>query len=334
MNSLLWIKIWFITLLLLPLVGLFNYVIDPLCVNGNHLFELKNVVQTTRDSKVIDFKNTGKIDNIILGSSRTMKVNPDDVSNYLGGNSFNFSVNKALPEDHYGILLYLERIKKIPKNIVIGFDFYILNDLLPTDKRFLANRELNFLDNYDDSKGSFLSDYLNIDVLKYSINSIYYSYFDKKNKKNISKFDKKNGFLYQDKNDVLIKSGNYNYTEKIKTDSDNYFNGQYNSGKYIKLSKKRIEYLIKIKEFTKKYNINLYTYLTPVHCYHLNKIKQNKALNETMKKFKKFMLNEFNSVDLMVKNKENCIDENFYDAVHPSYEMNKKIIDTLFSYKL
>ena len=100
MNSLLWIKIWFTTLLLLPLVGLFNYVIDPLCVNGNHLFELKNVVQTTRDSKVIDFKNTGKIDNIILGSSRTMKVNPDDVSNYLGGNSFNFSVNKALPEDY------------------------------------------------------------------------------------------------------------------------------------------------------------------------------------------------------------------------------------------
>ena len=168
MNNKKWIKVWAIIIIIIPITGVFNYLIDPLSINQNQLLGLKKTVQTIRDEKVIAVKSLDNIDNIVLGSSRSMRINPKDVDKFLGGSTLNFSVNSALPEDYYGILLYLEKIGKVPQNIIIGFDFYILNDKLDYDKRFVSNKELNFINSTIKTKG-FLSDYLNFGTLELSI---------------------------------------------------------------------------------------------------------------------------------------------------------------------
>ena len=331
MNNKKWIKIWTIILIIIPIVGGFNYLIDPLSINGNQLLDLKKTVQSVRSEKVIAVKSLDNIDNLILGSSRSMRINPEDVNNFLNGDTFNFSVNSALPEDYYGILLYLEKIDKVPKNIIIGFDFYILNDKLNYDDRFISNKELNFIDvlNTDvlNIKNNLLDKYLNFDTLKLSIKTIYHNII---RTEQASKFDT-NGFLYWARQDDLIKKGGYKYFTRIKSDSSQYFVNKYSRERYDKFSNERVEYLNNIKDFAKKHNITLYTYLTPVHCYHLAKIKNHKLLGNTLKRFKLLLSSKFNYVDFMTHNKVNCKDEFYYDAVHQSYYINKLIVNDLFT---
>jgi hypothetical protein len=328
MNNKTWIKVWaIITIIIIIFVGVFNYLIDPLSINKNQLLGFKKVVQTFRDKKVIAEKNLDNIDNIVLGSSRSMKINPKDINKFLGGNTFNFSVNSALPEDYYGILLYLEKIGKVPKNIIIGFDFYILNDRLNYDKRFISNKELNFIST-SNAKDNLLTNYLNIDTLNLSINTIYHNIAGMKKGNG---FDTDNGFLNWRKKDDLFEGASYRHLKKIKADSRRYFDNKYSHERYDKLSIERIKYLKEIKDFAKKHNITLYTYLTPVHCYHLAKIKNHKLLGNTLTKFKLFLSTQFNYVDFMTQNKVNCKDGNYYDAVHKSHFVNKLIVNDLFT---
>jgi hypothetical protein len=202
MNGKRWIKVWAIIIIIIPIIGGFNYLIDPLSVNKNKLLKFKKAIQTTRDKKVINVKQLHHIDNLILGSSRTMRINPDDVNKFLDGITFNFAVNSALPEDYYGILLYLERINKIPKNIIIGFDFYILNSKLPYDTRFVANKELNFIGATNFNQSNFLDNYISADTLKLSMKTIYHNI---KGTKESSQFDDNNGFLYRSEKDDDIQ---------------------------------------------------------------------------------------------------------------------------------
>jgi hypothetical protein len=327
MNSKKWIRAWVIIIITIPFVGLFNYLIDPLSINKNQLLDFKKIVQTIRDEKVLAVKSLDNIDNLVLGSSSSMRINPKEIDKFLDGRTFNFSVNSALPEDYYGILLYLERIGKVPQNVIIGFDFYILNDRLGYDSRFVSNKELNFIDT-SNTKSNLLTNYLNINTLNLSIKTIYHNILgtDK-----TDKFDTDNGFLYWSKKDDLIKGGSYKNLQEIKSYSLEYFNGKYSNEKYDKFSNERIEYLKKIRDFSKKYNITLYTYLTPVHCYHLAKIKNHKLLGNTLIKFKSLLSAQFNYVDFMIQNKVNCKDENYYDATHQSYLVNKLIVNDLFT---
>jgi len=308
----------------LPLVGAFNYLIDPLSTNKNQLLNLKKIVQTARDKKTLNVKSLNNIDNLILGSSRSKRINPDDVNKFLNGNTYNFSVASAFPEDYLGILLYLEKIHKVPKNLIIGFDFYMLNDKLPYDIRFISNSELNFIN----TKSVFLTNYLSLDMLKLSITTIYYNIVKMEETSHVNN---DNGFLYKSKKDDLIKAGQYNHSKQIKMDSLVYFIAKYSYEQYDSFSDERIGYLEAIKYFAKKHKITLYTYLTPVHCYHLAKIKNHELLSITLTRFKSFLSTQFNYVDFMIQNEVNCKDENYYDAVHKSYFVNKLIVNDLFT---
>ena len=132
----------------------------------------------------------------------------------------------------------------------------------------------------------------------------------------------------------MIKNGGYDYLARIKENSSHYFIEKYTEESYNDFSDERIGYLEKINLFVEKHNITLYTYLTPVHCYHLNKIKEHELLNNTLIRFKSLLLTKFNFIDFMIENKENCKNENYYDAVHQSNYIAKLIVDDLFSEKL
>lgn len=148
--------------------------------------------------------------------------------------------------------------------------------------------------------------------------------------KEVANFRENDGFLYQYIDDIKIKNKTYNYKLKIAKDSQNYFKGKYSNATYNSFSQERIGYLDKIKEFAKKHNIKLYTYLTPVHCYHLKKIQEHPILSQTLIKFKKLLATKFDYIDFMIENDYNCKDENFYDAVHQTYCINNLIANDLF----
>ena len=54
-------------------------------------------------------------------------------------------------------------------------------------------------------------------------------------------------------------------------------------------------------------------------------------MSNTLTRFKSFLSTQFNYVDFMTQNEVNCKDENYYDAVHQSYFINKLIVNDLFT---
>lgn len=120
MNDIKWIKIFLIIVITINIfVYLVNFTVDPLSETQYNIFNIDKVVQTVRREKITKIKNiTSHIDNIIIGSSRSMRLNPELVSTYLKGSTFNFSVSSALPEDYLGIMKFLIKNNKIPKNII------------------------------------------------------------------------------------------------------------------------------------------------------------------------------------------------------------------------
>lgn len=323
MNNKKWIKLFiFSSTSVLILVGVINYVIDPLSETNYNLFNIEKVVQTVRKNKLVLSKNIVHIDNLILGSSRSIQLNPKVISKYLGGTTFNFAVNSGLPEDYLGILRYLIRENKIPKNIILGLDFYILNDKIPPENNFLSEPELNFL-NMPRSNNTFFS--LNKFLL--SVKNIYMVLAHKKAE---STFDI-NGYLFHKKEDDLIHKNQYNFMEKIQEDSTNYMKGKYSRKTYDSLSNERIKYLLEFLKLTEKYDIKIISFLSPVHNYHYQKIMENKTLAKTLVEFKREIAKHFNYYDFMYPCEMNQINENFYDAVHIRSNYNDLIIDEILS---
>jgi hypothetical protein len=238
-----------------------------------------------------------------------MFLKPELITNCLKGVTYNFSVHSALPEDFVGILKFLEKINKIPRNIITGFDFFILNENLPTDYRFLNVNELNFF-----NKKSSNNTYLSFDLLKLSIKNLTMSFKGELKEPN-SYFDKY-GLEHQ------------KYNETFSDNFNDYFTSKYSSGEY-KISKKRIKYLKYVKNFAEQHNIKIYSFMTPMHYKFLNKLNKNKNLNYNLEKFKENINQLFSPIDLMQINKISLYSQNFNDSTHVKPFVADNIIDIL-----
>lgn len=147
----------------------FNYIVDPYNITQYNLLKInQKFARDDRLEKVNYFATLPKFDNILIGSSRVYTIDPKYVNQKLGGTTYNFGVGTASVEDHLGILLYLKKLNKLPKNLIIGIDFYTFNPSIPPNKYFLKNTELNFL-SYDLSADSdYWSKFLTLDATRAS----------------------------------------------------------------------------------------------------------------------------------------------------------------------
>jgi hypothetical protein len=168
-----WVKLLIIsTIVVATFIFLLNYIVDPYNITNYNLLNIKSkFARDDRIEKVTFFKTLDKFDNIILGSSRVYSMNPDIVSNHLGGTTYNFAVGGASVEDNLGVLLYLQREKKLPKNIILGADFYTFNPNVPPNKYFLKNKELNFLV-YENFQSDSISKFFSIDACRASFTTL------------------------------------------------------------------------------------------------------------------------------------------------------------------
>ena len=103
------------------------------------------VTMDSRRDKMRLFKNhvsSGGVGGLILGSSRSMKLDPKQLESRLGVRFFNFSVDSARAEDFLAIYRWVRRQGVTPRYLVLGLDVEALHDDDQADHRLQENAEL------------------------------------------------------------------------------------------------------------------------------------------------------------------------------------------------
>lgn len=267
-------------LLLIGVLFSFNYVIDPYNMTGWNPLNIKyKFARDDRSEKLNYFKTLPAFDTIIIGSSRAYSINPRKVSELIGGTAYNFGVGTATVEDHLGILLYLEKQKKLPKNLIIGVDFYTFNPNIPPNSYFLRNKDLNFLSYGEQNVNEYWPKFFSFDATRASIKTLKHHLFPDATEK--PRFDSLGWGLFYINNSTRNME-----QEKIITLQEIRQNKTilYSDYQYRHIDKKRIAYYEKIRKICKNYSINLYIFTTPLHPWLLQELHNNTntthALNE------------------------------------------------------
>lgn len=300
---------------LLIIILSFNCLVDPYDITGINLLKIKH--KLTRDGrlqKINQIKELTSIDNLILGSSRSERLNPKTVSELLGGYTYTFGIGGANLEDALGLLLYLEKKDKLPKNIILCVDFEAFSKDLKTSEGFYRIPEINFLQSQD-NKPNYAAKLFSIDALRASIKTFKIHF---KGTEPDSYIDE-NGFL-RSKNSV--PSGDI---ERIRKVANEYYNYSDKKGE-ITFGEERFNYLKRIVALSKRYQIMLYVMLTPEHIELYKKIQKNPELAEKLQFVKSKLLTITPYYDAMVLNEETASDDNFEDAVHYNERMGDKLL--------
>lgn len=259
----------------------FNYIIDPYNMTKYNILNIKyKFARDDRTEKVNFFKTLDKFDNILIGSSRVYSINPQKVSELIGGTTYNFGVGTATVEDHLGILLYLKKMNKLPKNLIIGVDFYTFNPNTPPTSYFLRNEELNFL-SYSNKDTIYWSKFLSFDAIRASFKTLKNHIKNKNDKPRFNKFGWGSAYLNNEKRDLK------NELIETKKEIENNRMFMYSDFKYKYIDKKRIVYYEKIRQICKENNIKLYIFGTPLNPILLNILKSHM---ETKNAFQEFQL--------------------------------------------
>jgi hypothetical protein len=251
-------------------------------MTGYNLLKIPNkFARDDRVEKVAKLKTEAAYDTIILGSSRVYGTNPLMARRYLGGSSFNAGVGTARVEDHLGFVLLLKRLDKLPKNMIIGLDFYSFNEELSANSYFIKNQDLNFISNTPSST-NYIANFLSIDAFRASIKTLE-NFLG--NDKSEPRFDEYGASHHASKDFSLQLKPS---TEKrVYTEADIIKALRFiKTLEYKKMNTKRFEYLKEIILTCKENSINLYFFTTPLQGELLSKIEADEHLNTMLKSWK------------------------------------------------
>jgi|TARA_Y100000294_G_scaffold89767_1_gene83710 hypothetical protein len=102
----------------LALITVLNWTVDPYNEIGNNRIGLYCSCERQAKNKIVSFPHNA----ILIGSSKTNKVNPDDLCKYK---FYNASFRGSTPEEMF---FYLKKYAIKEKLVVIGLDFYMFNE--------------------------------------------------------------------------------------------------------------------------------------------------------------------------------------------------------------
>lgn len=304
------------------LFSIFSFIllIDPYDVTGLNILNIKH--KLTRDGrlqKINRIKELKSIDNLILGSSRSERLNPTTVTRLIGGYTYTFGIGGANVEDALGLLLYLEKENKLPKNIILCIDFNDFSKDLKTAEGFYKIPEINFLHTHNTAQ-NYPAKLLSVDALRASVKTF------KAHLKHIEpdSFIDENGYL-QSKNQT--PSGDM---ERIRKVANEYYTFSYRKGE-ITFSETRFHYLRTIVSIANRHNVKLHVMLTPVHGEHYDQIRANQQLFAKLSYIKSKLLTITPYYDAMVLTKETADKNNFEDAVHYNEKMGDYLLKELLA---
>ncbi|PHR59453.1 MAG: hypothetical protein COA44_00480 [Arcobacter sp.] len=322
-----WIQFYiFIPIISISLIFTFNFIIDPYSMTQYNILNIPNkFARDDRKEKVAKLYTEERYTNMLFGSSHVYSMNPLITEKYLGGRSYNAGVGTARVEDHLGFLLYLERIKKLPKNIIIGLDFYSFNQNLETNKYFLLNDDLNFLEQTA-SSDLYFSKFLSLDALRASFKTLKNFLKDSQDTPRFDKFGS-----VGTASSVLSY-----YPQKIEHTSfdkkkveDGYKDVK--TLQYTDISQNRLQYIKDITLLCQKHNINYTFFITPLNGQLLQKIEQDTVLSMTLTTFKYQLSLITNYYDFLTHNSIN--DNRFYfggDTMHTKTFTGNLVLARLF----
>ncbi|MFC2074211.1 hypothetical protein ACFLR3_03065 [Campylobacterota bacterium] len=208
----------FASLLILLIIGSFNYTIDPLwCFSHKNSFNQYQMGWNERQGKtnVINFQNFD-YNALMLGTSRVTYINRHDIKEYK---AFNYAVAKMRPSEYSDYTEYAkQKLGKEFDIIFLGIDFGSAE--VSTDNEYTKHSE------YKNTSESFLYRYktlFSLDTIKYSAKNVSNYTFDKYKKRVqtynrdliVSSYPKSEGFINSDLSRYLTDVTR-TYDEKYK----------------------------------------------------------------------------------------------------------------------
>ncbi|MDH5612953.1 MAG: hypothetical protein OEY66_10910 [Gammaproteobacteria bacterium] len=327
-------KSWFLTFitlstLLIVVIGAINYIVDPFSVTQKNILNIPvKLVSDDRSEKVIAINNLERIDNVMLGSSRVYLINPLVLSKYAGGITYNLGVGTAQAEDFLGFLLHLEKINKFPKVVVLGLDFYSFNDALVTNKYFVRNKTINFL-NENIYRVDDIGEFVSWDTTGASIKTLK-TFLGVKSEK--QRFD-----MYGASGEASSIFGFYpdneEYIDIYARDKQRKATNFLNNPPYLSVSKKRFEYLKKIVDMCKQHGTELKVFITPLYGKLQDEIYANETLRQKMIEFKNELRKITSYYDFLTYNDITRSSASFADTSHLKTVTGNLILARLYNDK-
>ena len=326
-----WVKLWIILALLIPLIALFNYIIDPNGMNNKVHIPRINVVKKTNTGYSYRFKVNRLVEDdfntLMLGTSRIGVMNPEIVSHYTKGKTFNLEAPASITEMHYKLFKYALKYNNI-KNLVYGIDFMAFNESRTLEKTYPHFNKLNEkivnkekIDNYDL--------YFNLETSK---SSFYVLYKNLMNEKIVTDRYLDNGmrvfYPYIDR----LKKGTYSFDKRLNYSYDEYYNTVNGIYKKYKFSKEYLYYFSKIIEECKARNIKVWVYIPPMYSSFFDSIHSVGYFDE-FEKFKRELVKITNYIDFTGHNTITNNAENYWDGAHLRVTITKSVMARVFNDK-
>lgn len=274
MNEKKWIKIWFLTIMIIipSAIGL-NYLIDPLWFfSHSNKFNTLQIGFNERLQKSIKLKyneDLRNIDTLLMGSSRSAYYNQNKFGDLK---VFNFSFSDAYPYEYMYFINYAKALKGNEfKNIILGLDFF------GSGKSKKIKENINYLSDLDKKSLYILFNYMSLDTLQYTLTNMMRS---------ITNYT--GGRSYNRNNVVMVDKKDSKEVERsAKRRSVRYWkNMQYNEN-YVKIFKE-------LKYQNQKSNFIIYT--TPLSQPFLHIIYHDKKLKDYYFKWIKDMVLVFDKI--------------------------------------
>lgn len=321
-----WTRLLFLSLFLLSTTIIsVNFIVDPYNITKYNLLNIKfKFARDDRTEKTNYFTSLEPFDNIMIGSSRVYSINPAKVTQHLGGTTYNFGVGTATIEDHLGVLLYLKKENKLPKNIILGIDFYTFSPDITPNKYFLKNKTLNFL-SYSGVEENYIEKIFSFDAFRASLKTLFNHL---KNKDMRSRFDA-DGWsgTYEDYSKRDLETDLVATKEEIQRQIPL----MYSNLEYKTIDPKRVAYYEEIRAICKENNINLYVFTTPLHPELLKILKSNKNTHLALSEFIGY-LNTFEHFYNFYEDKELYSEiRNFHGAHHTSTNAGDLLMKNLLT---
>ena len=268
--------------MLVVFIAVFNFIIDPYSLTPYNYLSIPNKFsRDDRREKVAKLYTEPTYDTMFFGSSHVYGMNPLTAGKYLGGSSYNAGVGTARIEDHLGFLLFLKRINKVPKNIILGLDFYTFNQNVETNRYFLVNEELNFLQKQAGSD-FFFSKFLSFDAFRASIKTLS-NYL--KNSSNKPRFDEHGTSGHASQNDTFYPPNiqHTEFSEEVVIESYKFAK----TVSYRHVSEDRLQYVKDIDALCEELGRRCIFFITPLNGQLLDKINSEEEIRVSFHKFKR-----------------------------------------------
>src|SRR4051812_17663327 len=247
-------------LLLLALVATMNFLLNPEDIYPPQLRPAIKM-NSRRVKTRLSAAHMGKAQALILGSSRSMKLDPSEVQRLTGLETFNAAVDLATPEDEYALLrLVVEEHKSALKLLIVGVEVETFDDRPPIDENLLHSTQLrSYLAPADTGHYAWkgFTELLSSRQTLLSLRSL--SLFVLRYPPPLVHFDQ-NGYLHYDQFEKQKSQGKFDLPSQV-----NQWIERSGSLSGYRLSERRLAYFERVLKYAHDRGIRTVVFFTPMH---------------------------------------------------------------------